>query len=99
MSQQNVVEVEELHSLTNDATNGSTDNESKLKPNSSAVIETDFAELEDGSLVDLIEDPENSSGTLFVIFDGKEVHFAQQIEYKSNLLVPILRNGKIIRHV
>src|SRR5215469_3229616 len=101
MSQQSVVEGEELRSRINDATSDTSDNESKLKPglNSSSVIETDFAELEDGSLVELIEDPENSSNTLFVIFDGKEAHFAHEVEYKSKLLVPILRNGKIIRHV
>ena len=101
MSQQSVVEVDELHPPINYVPNDSRNNESKLKPglNSLPVIETDFAELEDGSLVDLIEDPENSSNTLFVIFDGKEAHFAHEVEYKSNLLVPILRNGKIIRHV
>jgi hypothetical protein len=101
MSQQRVVEVEELHSRTNDATNDSTDNESKLKPTlgSSSVIETDFAELEDGSLVELIEDPENSSNTLFVIFDGKDARYAHEFEYKGQLLVPIPRDGKIIRHV
>jgi hypothetical protein len=85
----------------NDATNDSTDNECKPKPtvNSSSVIETDFAELEDGSLVDLIEDAENSSSTLFVIYDGKDTRYARECEYKSHLLVPILRDGKINRHV
>jgi len=98
MSQQSVVEVAELHSPTNDATNDSTENESKPKhtPRSS-IIETDFAELEDGSLVDLIEDPEDSSSALFVIFNGKKARYAHEFAYKSHLLVPVLRDGKIIR--
>jgi hypothetical protein len=100
MSQQSVVEVEELHSPTNDATNDSADNESKLKHTArSSIIETDFAELEDGSLLDLIEDPEDSSSALFVFFDGKKARYGHEVEYKSHLLVPVLRDGKIIRHV
>ena len=39
---------------------------------STAVVETDFTELEDGSLVEVIEDPENSSRTLLAIYKNGE---------------------------
>jgi hypothetical protein len=101
MSQQSTVEDEELGPQINDPTNDSANGESALKPrlNLSPAIETDFAELEDGSLVDLIEDPEDSSRTLLVIFNGNEARYVHEYEYKNRLLVPILRDGKIIRHV
>lgn len=64
-----------------------------------AVIQTDFAELEDGSLIELIEDPEDPSNTAFAIFNGTEVRDIRECGYKNRLPVPVRRDGNIVRHV
>jgi hypothetical protein len=63
------------------------------------IIETDFAELEDGSLVEMIEDPEKSSRTLLAIFKAGEVRYAQRHKSAGQVLVPIPREREIVRHV
>ena len=66
---------------------------------SKSVIQTDFAELEDGSLVELIEDPDDSSNTALAVFNGKEVRYARECESNGRLLVPVPRDTNVIRHV
>jgi hypothetical protein len=64
-----------------------------------AVVETDFAELKDGSLVEMIEDPEDSSNTLLAVFKDGEVRFTNRLQHGDELLVPISRDKHIIKHV
>ncbi len=66
---------------------------------SPAVVETDFTELEDGSLVEAIEDPENSSRTLLAIYKNGEVSFTDRFRYGNRVLIPIPRGQHIIRHI
>jgi len=62
-------------------------------------VETDFAELDDGSLVEMIEDPDNSSRTLLAVYKDGEVRFTDQLQYGGRVLVPIPREKEILRHV
>jgi hypothetical protein len=73
--------------------------ESKTRSTSLSVLEADFAELEDGSRIELIEDPEDSSRTAFAVFNGKETRYTRECECKGHLLVPVPRDGNIVRHV
>jgi hypothetical protein len=66
---------------------------------SARIVETDFEELEDGSLVEMIEDPENSSRTLFAIFKSGEVRTARQIKTEGRVLRPIPREEEIVRDI
>jgi len=66
---------------------------------SNPIIETDFAELEDGSLVEMIEDPEKSSRTLLAIFKAGEVRYAYEHECGGQVLVPLPREREVVRHV
>jgi hypothetical protein len=66
---------------------------------SSAVVETDFAELDDGSLVEIIEDPENSSRTVLAIYKDGQVRFTHRFQHGNRTLVPIPRDRHVIRHV
>jgi hypothetical protein len=72
----------------------------KRKPTliSPPIVETDFAELEDGSLVEMIEDPDNPSRTSFAVFNNAEVCFTDQIESGNQILRPIPRESEIVRH-
>ena len=66
---------------------------------SPSLIETDFAELEDGTLAEMIEDPEDSSQTLLATYKDGEVSYARQLPSGSRVLVPIPRNTPIIKHL
>lgn len=73
----------------------------KLKPRviSAPIADTDFAQLEDGSLIEMIEDPQNSSRTLFAIFKNGEVRMAHQVKSEGRVLRPIPREEEIVRHI
>jgi hypothetical protein len=66
---------------------------------SSTIVETDFAELADGSLVEIIEDPENSSRTLLAAYKDGEVRFTHRFLHGNRTLVPIPRDRHVVRHV
>ena len=63
------------------------------------VVETDFAELPDGTLLDTIEDPNNPARTLLVVYRNHSVHYADQFEADDRICVPISRTTEILRHV
>ena len=50
----------------------------------STVVETDFAELDDGSLVEMVEDPENSSRTLLAIYNDER--FASRADFSTETM-------------
>jgi hypothetical protein len=66
---------------------------------SAPIMETGFEEMIDGSLVEMIEDPENSSRTLFAIFKNGEVRTARQIKSEGRVIRPIPRDEEIVKHV
>lgn len=63
------------------------------------VIETDFAELPDGTLLDAIEDSNNPARTLLAVYRDHSVHYADQFEADDRICVPIPRTTEILRHV
>ncbi len=66
---------------------------------SSTIVETDFAELADGSLVEIIEDPEDSSRTLLAVYKDRDVRFTRRFQHGNRTLVPIPRDRHVVRHV
>ena len=63
------------------------------------VVETDFAELADGSLVELVKNPENPSETALAIYRNGEVRYSSRVQSGNRILVPIPRDRHIVRHV
>jgi hypothetical protein len=63
------------------------------------VIETDFAELPDGTLLDTIEDPNNPARMLLAVYRDQSVRYADQFEADDRTCVPISRTTEILRHV
>jgi hypothetical protein len=61
--------------------------------------EIDFAELEDGTLVEAIEDPNNPASSTFVVFSNGTVQFAEKMERADRVLVPVRREHGIFKHV
>jgi hypothetical protein len=69
---------------------------SRKEPRSSAnclpEVQIDFAELEDGSLVEVVEDPSDSNHTLFAISKRRRIRLAGRVEDRGRILVPIPRS-------
>jgi hypothetical protein len=60
--------------------------------NSLPEVPIDFAELEDGSLVEVIEDPADPNHALFAICKRGRIRLAPRIQDRGRILVPIPRN-------
>jgi len=61
--------------------------------------EVDFAELEDGTLVEMVEDPNDRAKSLFAVYKNGTVQYAVNVEHKNRLLVPVPREQGIFKHV
>ena len=76
-------------------------NDSTAAPSESGLPEheVDFAELEDGTLVETIEDPNNAAKSLFAIYKNGSVRYAPAVERGDRILVPVPRDQGIFRYV
>ena len=63
------------------------------------VVEVDFAQLSDGALVEMIEDPADVTKTLFAVYCNQSVSYAPSIEEGDRTLLPISRADHDLRHV
>ena len=61
--------------------------------------EVDFAEIEDGTLIEMIEDPNDPANSLFAVYKNGIVQIAAMVECANRLLVPLLREETIFKHV
>jgi hypothetical protein len=61
--------------------------------------EVDFAELDDGVLIETIEDPNDAAKSLFAVYRNKIVQYAARIEHGDRVLVPFSREQGISKHV
>ena len=61
--------------------------------------EIDFAELDDGVLIETIEDPNDAAKSLFAVYRNKIVQSAARIEHGDRVLVPFSREQGISKHV
>ena len=61
--------------------------------------EIDFAELADGTLIEMIEDPNDAAKSLFAVYKNGSVHYAAAVERGDRMLVPVPREHGIFKHV
>jgi hypothetical protein len=61
--------------------------------------EVDFAELDDGTLVEMIEDPNDAANSIFAIYKNGTVQYAPTVEHKDRVLVPVPREQGLFKHV
>src|SRR5713226_7242528 len=61
--------------------------------------EIDFAELKDGTLVELVEDSKNPGRTCFAVWKDGEVRFADRLEQDGQVFVPLSRKNEVLRHL
>lgn len=63
------------------------------------VSEIDFAELSDGSVVELIEDPTDATKALFAVYCNQSVRYTDRVEDRGKIYVPLSRAHDDLRHV
>jgi hypothetical protein len=63
------------------------------------IVETDFAELKDGTLVELVQDSENSRRTLLAVWKDGELRYLSQLEHDNYVLVPLRRKNEIFKRL
>lgn len=61
--------------------------------------EIDFAELEDGSLVELIENPGDPTRTALAVWREGEVFYTDRLQVGRQELVPVQREGMMLKHL
>src|SRR5690348_481590 len=63
------------------------------------TIETASAELEDGTQIEIIEDPQDPTRTKLAAFNNSEVNLVDRFEAENRIFVPIARDTNLLRHV
>jgi hypothetical protein len=71
----------------------------KLNSPATQFVEIDFAELSDGSLVEMIQDPADPTKTLLAVYKDGKVQYAKQWRDGNRILVPLPRTDEILKHV
>ena len=66
---------------------------------SKPLIETDFAELPDGTLLDTIEDPNNPARTMLAVYRDESVHYTHRFEADDRICLPVFRSTEILKHL
>src|SRR5579863_1972621 len=60
-------------------------------PSTISHIEVEFKQLDDGRVVELVEDPADPMKTKLAVFDGEKVYLTDAVDYHGEILVPIGR--------
>src|SRR6266849_2625071 len=63
------------------------------------VMEIDFAQLDDGSLLELVEDPRDATRTLLAIWKDGRVDYTNRLEHDGRVFVPLQKTTEIFRRV
>jgi len=61
--------------------------------------EVDFAELQDGTLVEMIENPADPTKSLLAVYRDGNVQIAEQWRDGNRVLVPLPRAGQVVKHI
>ena len=65
----------------------------------SKMVMTDFTTLADGSVAELIEDPDDATQTLFAVCHGGITRYERQLEVGGRTIVPFQRHDEVLRHI
>jgi hypothetical protein len=64
-----------------------------------SVSEVDFAELKDGTLVELVEDPKNPGQKCLAVWKDGEILFLERLEQDGRVIVPLAQNSEILGQI
>ncbi len=63
------------------------------------VVETDFTELSDGTLLEMIEDPADPTKSRPAVYSNGTVRYTDKVHDGSRILVPLSRTDLLSKHV
>jgi hypothetical protein len=63
------------------------------------ITETDFAELSDGTLLELVQDPTDPGQRSFAVWRNGEICFLNRLEQDGRVFVPPSENSEILDHI
>jgi hypothetical protein len=66
---------------------------------SKQIVETNFAELNNGTLVDLVQDSGNPSRTLLAVWKDGHIRYLDQLETDGGVLVPLQRTNESFKRL
>jgi len=84
-------------SLNHSTPQSSADDSTDQTPKRS--VEVDFCELENGTLVEMIQNPHDATKSVLAICENGQVRYVEKLECSSQVLVPVPKDAEIIRHV
>ena len=56
------------------------------------VVQVDFKCCDDGRIIEMIEDADDSSRTLFAVYEGGRIHLTKEVQHRGQRLVPLNRD-------
>src|ERR1700747_1353570 len=62
-------------------------------------MEIDFAELEDGSLAEIIREPVIPTKSLLAVYKGGTVQYVEKWRNGDRVLIPLPRAGQVLKHI
>ena len=66
---------------------------------SNQIVETDFAELKNGTLVELVQDSVNPRTTLLAVYKDGRIRYLDRLETDSGTLVPLQRTNEAYKRL
>jgi hypothetical protein len=63
------------------------------------LVVTDFAELEDGTLIELMEDPADMHHTLVAVWKDEKVEYLDELKNGDRVLKPFLRTNELLKPI
>lgn len=75
------------------------DSQADSSPHHLPEREIEFAELQDGSLAEMIEDPINPAKSLLAVYANGTVRYTDKLQTGSEVLVPLSRTDPLSRHI
>ncbi len=69
------------------------------KSEDDSVTEIDFAELKDGTLVELVEDPKNPGRKCLAVWKDCEILFLDRLELDGRVMVPLAQSHEILGRI
>jgi hypothetical protein len=63
------------------------------------VVETDFEELQGGTLIEMVEDPANPTRSLLAVYKNGIVECVEKFRDGDRVLVPLPRTDQLLRHI
>ncbi len=81
------------------STNEDANTSARPESGDNSITPIDFAEIKDGTLIELVEDPVNLGQKCLAVWKAGEIRFLDRLEQDGRVFVPLARDNKILRSI